>query len=313
MACSFSVRVFASSYAPMLKPYVPQPPIVPPRPEKVTFLGDPNVLIEHCLSSQTAVILALPHIELALLPQLSVAALLVVSSAALLLPHWKRDWGPIDVSPDPGYPNDPDWRAAVRTLPAESTPAEAFSGRAKEMHSAYEDALKALDDKAAAILGLVGGGSGIVALAAGSEKIARPTVTPLLILAAVFLFCVLASLIAVQIPRRRATADVERLTSVRLLKADAGKSEIDAIMGREYIEASRSAYVVLRKKASHLWAAQLLFAFGVCTIVLNALIPSGLSKEQAVTSTVLHCTIVQPAIDCKLMPTTEPIPPKGRQ
>jgi hypothetical protein len=250
--------------------------------------------------------LPLPHVEPGLLPQLTVASVFILVSATFFSTRWTRFWGAVDVSARPGYPDETDWSAAAQTLAADSKPAEAFAGRAKDLHSAYQDTMKALDDKAAAILGLIGGGSGLVALAAGSDKVARPVVTPLLVLAAVYLFCVLAALIAVQIPRRRASVNVERLCNVALLKADGGKSQIDAIMGREYLEAARSAFLISRTKASYLWAAQVLFAFGVGAIVLNSLIPSGVgTKEPPVTSTTAHCAIGQSVIDCTLTPVKE--------
>lgn len=64
--------------------------------------------------------------------------------------------------------------------------------------------MKALDDKAATVLGFVGGGTGLVALGAGTETVLRkPHITPPLLLAILYLLSVLGAALAVQSPRNR--------------------------------------------------------------------------------------------------------------
>ena len=131
-----------------------------------------------------------------LLAEASIAAFAVVYIKTSL-----RNWRNLpSTDPSEGYPDDKQFRAGISTLSKDSTAAEAFADRAKSLHASYLDSMKALDDKASTILSFVGGGSGLIALAAGSDKLARPAVTPLLVLAAVYLFCVLGCCVAVLLP-----------------------------------------------------------------------------------------------------------------
>jgi hypothetical protein len=237
-----------------------------------------------------------------------VTALIVVLSLWLFSMKWRRDWGThFDPKPRQGYLAEAAFVEDIATLPDECKAAESLADRGKDLYSNYLDSMKALDDKASTILGFVGGGTGIIALASGSEKmLTPPVVTPLLILSSIYLFGVLGSAIAVQLPRNRGSINVERLCDVPMMKSSSGKSKLDALIGREYVEASRKAVVVVRKKAIFLSIAQMCFAFGVASLVMNALLvtPSVVKPPQ---ETNLRCTVSQATIDCNLkLPKEKP-------
>jgi hypothetical protein len=234
--------------------------------------------------------------------------LMIAGSAWLFLVKWKRDWGkPFNPAPSASYPTEDAYVSDIKSLPEECKASESLADRGKDLFSSYLDSMKALDDKAAAILGFVGGGAGLIALASGTEKpLAHPVVTPLLVLASVYLFGVLASAIAVQLPRNRGSVNVERLCDVAVMTSPKGKSIFDALVGREYIEASRKAVVVLRQKAVFLAIAQILFSFGVAALVANALAPIKTETPKAVDQAYrLHCYPARGHLDCNLTPPKE--------
>jgi hypothetical protein len=206
----------------------------------------------------------------------------------------------LDTTPGPGYLDNDAFVAEIKRLPGDCAAAESLADRGKDLYSGYLESMKALDDKASTIVSFVGGGTGLIALASGSEKLlSRPALTPLIALAAMYLFAVLASGIAVQWPRKRGSVNVERLANVDVMMRRSGKSQLDALMGREYIEASRKAVGVVRRKAIFLTITQMCFAFGVAALVLNALIPT--SAPPATTpDTKLHCTAAGNSFDCSL-------------
>jgi hypothetical protein len=235
------------------------------------------------------------------------AEFIVGCFAVLCLKTTFRNWARFPpTEPGSGYPDDRQFRVGISTLADECKAAEAFAERAKALNLAYLDSMKALDDKASAILGFVGGGSGLIALAAGTDKLTRPAMTPLLILASIFLFSMMANCVAVLYPRRRGSVNIEQLCDVALLQSSAGKSRIDAIIGREHLEAARKAARVVRQKGFYLALAQVCFAFGIATLVTNALLPPLAARTAATTApTVVTCTVKNGAFDCRMTPSKE--------
>jgi hypothetical protein len=228
------------------------------------------------------------------------ATLIAALSIFYFVFRWRAEWqAPFDPRPGPGYPTEAAFLTEIATLPVECNASKSFANRGKELYSSYLDSMKALDDKAASILGFVGGGTGLVALGAGTETIlSKPTITPLLLLALLYLLGVLAAALAVQIPRNRGSVNVEQLCDVGRMKLPSAESQGDALMGREFIEASRAAVVVVRKKAMFLALAQLCFAFGVGTLVVNAF--AGTTARPSAAQRHVHCMLSQAALDCIL-------------
>jgi hypothetical protein len=231
------------------------------------------------------------------------ATLLVVGFIVVYAFTSARNWKHLpSTAPSSTYPTNDEFNGALLTVTSKASGAEAFAERAKGLNTAFLDSMKALDDKSSAILGYVGGGSGLIALAAGSEKLLRPTLTPLLILAAVFLGSVLGCCVAVMYPRQRGSVDVEQCCNVGLLTSIAGTNRINAIIGREYIEASRLAAAVVRKKSFFLSLAQLCFAFGVASVVINAIIPGIPPHSGEAAATTITCTPKDKGFECKTIP-----------
>jgi hypothetical protein len=165
-----------------------------------------------------------------------------------------------------------DLSAIAQRLSASNAAATAaFELRAKELHLWYYEAMKKLDEKASSILRVVGGGVGLIALVAGSDKLGKPHITFLLVLGVIQLLAVVFCSLMVQIPRAVGNVNVQKLCEEAIWQSDAGEAQIAAVMGWEYLLATVAEERVQLQKASWLVSAQTFFGFGVATLVVNAL------------------------------------------
>lgn len=183
----------------------------------------------------------------------------------------RRRQGPS--APPVTYPDAKTYRTAIETLPEDCKAAETFSTNAAALFKTYADSVQAVDGKIGTLLGVVGGGTSVLALLGGTEKIARPPLTPLLILAllalAVVFYCALEGLR----PQTRSNVNVAELCDVALLCSESGNSRMHALMGWEYLEATRNTVPILLAKADWLKRCYRAFAVGVIALVINALLP----------------------------------------
>lgn len=177
--------------------------------------------------------------------------------------------------------------------------AAAFENRAKEVHQIVRDTMRKLDEKATAILGFVGSGTGLVALAVGTEKVQRPEVTPLLVFAASALFAVLVCALMVLVPRRLGLVNVRRICEGDLWRSNAGETRIAAIIGWEYLVANNYIGQVNRTKVLWLWLAQIFFVLGVAAVVVNSLVLPKTSPSSP-SPAALKCTTAPTSINCSL-------------
>lgn len=155
---------------------------------------------------------------------------------------------------------------------ANASAATCVLNQGKELNQRYLETMRRLDDKAGAILTLVGGGAGLVAVAAGAEKVPSPHITPLFATAVVCLIGVLFSAVKVQEPRRMASIDVEQLLRSNLLLSTSGEAKMTLMTAREYLIVAHSYFVVNRQKVKWYRYAQILFVCGVVSLVANALL-----------------------------------------
>jgi hypothetical protein len=243
----------------------------------------------------------IPHVTFTTALQLASSALLLGAFGVVVLVR-EAIWPMPPIAPR-GYLDRADFEQQTRLLDADNEAAcAAFFARALDVYTQRNDSMKRLEDKAATILSFVGGGSGLIAIAAGSDKVVHLVPTPLLLLACAFLFGVLTSAIFVQRPVRRAVFDARRLSAIPLLRATGATARINAISGWEYLEAARNTAGNVKLKAKWLTYAQVCFALGIAAIVLNVLISSGEPSSPAPppSPTTVHCTPAGAALDCTI-------------
>lgn len=221
-------------------------------------------------------------------------------ASAWLFWRWSKDWWTkVNVTPDSSYLSDATYAAAIADISPDTTAPESASEIAQQLAQRYFDSIKALEDKALAVLGVVGGGSSLIALLAPAAESKAPPVTPLLGVAAVSLLGVLLYCLATLWPRRRASVNAERLVNPKLLTSPTGEVQIKAILAREYVEVARSLFPLVRLKARYLSVAQFLFAVGVTAIVANFFLASRpVSNEMAS----VECKVGNYSLSCKWSP-----------
>jgi hypothetical protein len=217
-------------------------------------------------------------------------------------------WRMQPISAERGFPAPVEFAEQIATYgPSNEAAALAFAQRAQDVYTQRRESSKRLEDKAASILSFVGGGSGLIALVAGTDKVVHVQFTLLLASGSAFLFGVFLSTILVQVPRSSAVFNARRLCDPALLGSYAGAARVAAISGWEYLEAARDGARLVRIKAKWLTYAQITFAFGVAAIVLNVLCSPAQSDDSA-NATAAHCTVATGTIDCRIAPSKKSTP-----
>ncbi len=183
--------------------------------------------------------------------------------------RWRSVGALVQVPRPKHYLEDEEFIDACKALPDPCAAAESLIKRARDVYRGYIDSATALENKAATLLGFVGGGVSIVSLLAGSEKIVRPEVTPL-------------------------------LSDVRTFSTATAKPMMDAMIGREFIEAARKMIPVVTVKAKWLSMVYGCFVVGAIAITLNILLPLKAAHGPHSTSTV-RCRAVGPELTCTLI------------
>jgi len=151
-----------------------------------------------------------------------------------------------------------------------------FLKEAKDYDTLTRDAYRYLDSRAAAVLGFVGGGVSLVAIAHGSDKLPLPVITPDLVGAIVALIGVFAGCIACMMIRARTIPDAYLLTDRASLMAVGPSDKPDgaaalALLAWEYLSTANQTANTIPKRIAALNFAQLLFAVGVFLLVINAI------------------------------------------
>jgi hypothetical protein len=184
----------------------------------------------------------------------------------------------------PDYPSSADFRKAVEGLPDECKAAETFSKSAADLFKTFRESSAAFDSKLGSVLGFVAGGSGVLALLSTTDKVARPTLSPLLLLAVVALVAVFVCAFEGLRPQERRNPDVAQLVDAALMGATNGNSRMNALMGWQNLDAARQLVAIVAYKSRWLKRCYGAFALGIFALVLNAITPVP-AASSAVTTT----------------------------
>ncbi len=233
---------------------------------------------------------------------LTAQILAVEGLLAVLLVYWRlRKHG---VRPPPELHFDAGaFRTQISWLPDCSDASDALATAAHDLFDTYRTSVQNLDGKASTLLGFVGGGSSALALLAGTDKIARPAFTPLLVVAVFALAVVFYFSLQCLLPRSRKNVNVEQLCDIAMLRSASGKSRVQALVGLEYLEAARQIVPIVGAKMFCLECAYTAFAVGVLAVVANAFLPVGPPRKALtipvqcdITGTqILHCSLTTEA------------------
>ncbi len=185
--------------------------------------------------------------------------------------------------PSPEYPTFDEFKVAVMGISESPDAATSFADAASTLFKTFRDASAQLDAKATTLLGFVGGGSSVIAILAGDDKITRPSLSPLLALAAISLLAVLYFCLRCLHPKVSFAVNVSQLCNVSLLKSATGKSQMSALLGYEYLDTTRHVVPIALSKARRLERAYLAFAVGVIALIANTSLLPAPKKTPAAT------------------------------
>jgi hypothetical protein len=177
------------------------------------------------------------------------------------------------VNPVPSYPDAVSYRAQIVGLPDASDAAETLATNATALYKTYRDSVAAVEGKIGTLLGYVGGGTGILALLSGTDKITKPTLTPLIVVSVIALLAVVFFSLEGLRPQGHLNPNVADLCDITLLRSMSGNTRMNAITGWENLEAARQMVPIVHSKGAWLKRCYLAFAVGVIALVANVLIP----------------------------------------
>lgn len=101
----------------------------------------------------------------------------------------------------------------------------------------------------------------------------------------------------------RTNVDVEQLCDFTLLRSISGATRMHALMGWQYLEASRKQVAISLSKARWLKRSYDAFTLGVLSVVLNAFFPLQGATSASSASIILKCSVrAQAHIDCTVKP-----------
>lgn len=227
----------------------------------------------------------------------------VLAGVAIAYDARRKNWKKI-VAPAATYLDLVAFAQATVGLPAACDAAKSFFDNAAALYKTYKDSIQTNETKIGTLLGYVGGGTGVLALLSGTSVVAAPALTPLLILAIVSLATVFWCALEGLRPVRHSNVDVAQLCDFSLLSSPSGASRMNALMGWQYLEASRELVAITLTKARWLKRCYNGFALGVIALVLNALLPIPQTPNTPSASITLNCTIpTQAKLDCTLKPS----------
>ena len=217
-----------------------------------------------------AVLLALvvPDVANAVAAMLLAACVLVVFAARATNPKKTAGTEP-SFDPDPAKFDE-----LSRQLKTDDASASAtFAKWAQDAYRERVDRIKRQEDKAASMLGLVGGGLSLVAIITGPDKVLRLQITPLLYVGVgLFVGVLICTLLALR-PKNSNVFTARRIADTQLLTAQDGEARINAIAGWTYVKIFNDAAAEMRYRGGWFGNAQICFAFAAIAIVLNTLLP----------------------------------------
>jgi hypothetical protein len=191
-------------------------------------------------------------------------------------------------------------KLAALDVPCES--AAALADRTHDTYRGYLESVQSLESKATALLSFVGGGVGLISLAAGTDKVPKLPLSPLVGVAVAALLAMLCAALQVVKPRRRRTVDVEVIADPEILTTKNGKAVLDALVMREYVEAVRVMIPIVRTKARWLQFAHVYFVLGIAAVTVNAVIPFSKTTMPSGQRMTVHCDFKGSQFDCAAKP-----------
>lgn len=233
--------------------------------------------------------------------QITEAVALIVISGVYL---WNLSTRKALEGPPAPYAPAAEFRTAIQALPDDCEAAGTFAQSAADLFKTYRESSAGLDAKIGTVLGFVAGGSGVFAILSGTDKIARPVLSPLIIVAALALVAVFLCAFEGLRPQLRNSPNVAELADPKLMVAANGKSRMNALMGWESLEAARQIVPIVQHKVRWLQRSYAAFAIGVLALVLNAISPIPAPSSGTTTTTTTYrvptaCTIATKANDFK--------------
>ncbi len=223
---------------------------------------------------------------------LAFAALFLVVPAVFLVWRYRSFWSE-ELSEPADRHKIGSFHKFVASTPSltDAEPALFLVDRVSKLYDEILDATKSQEAKATTILGFVGGGASLIALSFGSSASAHPAVTALLMLSlAYFLATLLACLLSLVPRERRGLPELnEEFAKVRVLNdGDTTKARVAAYLFLALEQRVNDFRRINVAKSYFIELAQLLFAFGVITVLANYLV-SAQVPAPAVKPTTLHC------------------------
>lgn len=175
---------------------------------------------------------------------------------------------------------------------ASASTAQFLLNMAIDLHDRQQSASRALDDRAQALLGFVGGGSSLYALLGGFGAAGQPALTPLLGLAGMCFLVALVLCLWLLLPGTRTIPDISVFNSVPILKDDAFQARISHRLIDKWETSSCGLSANGSKKGLLLYSAMVAVAAGAILLVLNlAMVGTRSAKPQRLT----NCSVKVPA------------------
>lgn len=207
--------------------------------------------------------------------------------------YWKGRFA--SILPGEDYGSFEDFCAATPQLTDNDKTAEPaifLTDRITKVYDEANDATKNLETKATTILGFVGGGASLFALATSSGSAPAVSVTPLVVAGLVlFLGALVACLSCLVGRKRRGLPELRRefASAVVLNDPRTTKSRVAAYLFLALLNRFYDYIRINAKKSYSIEVAQQLFAFGVIAIVLNYFVAAAAPRPPAKPVTI-HCT-----------------------
>jgi|HubBroStandDraft_2_1064218.scaffolds.fasta_scaffold32842_2 hypothetical protein len=204
-----------------------------------------------------------------------VAGFVLIAWIVLVGLRWYKYW--CEAFEKVASPADPptfsDFAADTCRLNDESSPdaTGVLLDFATKLYEELTQATKGIEAKATTLLGFVGGGASLYALAVETKTASASAYTPLIGLSILFfLGCLAASLACLTALRQKGTDRLEDLLSINTLNSGTiTKSRVSAYLFLLVADRFSSFRKINMFKALWIEAAQLMFAFGAACLVLN--------------------------------------------
>jgi hypothetical protein len=243
----------------------------------------------------------------------AIAIVLVALVVGLLSWRWIAFWGKsfryLRTYRPPGRVRFLEFSALTPQLKS-ADKADAMAVLVERIGKLYDDAndgTKVQEAKASTILGFVGGGAGLYALAVESKAAAHPSFTWLIAIGITFLALTLVGTLLGLVGRPRRGLDTLRdeFADPLILNDPATtKARVAGYLFIKMLDRYDDFRGISLVKAFYIEAAQMLFAFGVISLVANyGVLVSGKKLEPTPSS--VHCTVPaaagkQTSVDCTI-------------